>query len=270
MRAPGGESVEAAFGFTNTLVRYLRDETPTHAAVCFDAGLATFRNELHPGYKESRGEPPPELEVQFGLCREAAEALGLGVYSADGYEADDVIATLVARLGDRARVRIVTADKDLTQLVTEDGRVTVYDLARDRLYDAAAVREKFGVAPAQIPDYLGLVGDSVDDLPGVPGVGPKSAAAALAAFGSADAIPADPDAWADVPVRGARRLAARIAEHREALLRGRELATVVREVPGIQADLAALAWHGAHRPELDALYDRLGWGKMATWLPGWA
>jgi len=270
MRAPDGATVEAAFGFTNTLISYLREHEPSHVGVCFDHGLQTFRNELLPSYKESRGEPPPELEAQFEMCREAAEALGLTVFSASGYEADDVIATLVEQLGERPRVRVVSADKDLTQLVTEDGRVVVYDLARDRTFDAAAVRKKFGVDPAQIPDYLGLVGDSVDDLPGVPGVGKVGAAAALTAFGSADAIPADPDAWEGVNVRGARRLAERIAEHREDLLRGRELATVVRDVPGIAAGLDDLAWHGAHRQEIDALYERLGWGQMATWLPGWA
>ena len=270
MRTPDGAAVEAAYGFTNTLIRYLRLEEPTHVGICFDHGLATFRNEILPGYKQSRGEPPPELEAQFELCREAARALGLGVFSASGYEADDVIATLVAQLEGRARVRVVTADKDLTQLVTEDGRVVMYDLARDRTFDAEAVRAKFGVDPAQIPDYLGLVGDSVDDLPGVPGVGPKGAAAALAAFGSVDAIPSDPAAWDGVPVRGARRLAERIAEHREDLLRTRLLATVVRDVPGIGAGLDDLAWHGADRQWIDELYGRLGWGQMATWLPGWA
>jgi 5'-3' exonuclease len=270
MRAPDGAAVEAVYGFTNTLIRYLRDEEPTHVGVCFDHGLATFRNEKFPAYKQSRGEPPPELEAQFELCQEAARALGLEVFTASGFEADDVIATLVESLGDTARVRVVTADKDLSQLVTEDGRVVLYDLARERLFDAAAVREKFGVGPAQIPDYLGLVGDSVDDLPGVPGVGPKGAAAALSAFGSADAIPAEPDAWEGVPVRGARRLAGRIAEHRDQLLRIRELATVVRDVPGIGARLDDLAWHGADRQWIDELYGRLGWGQMATWLPGWA
>lgn len=270
MRAPDGAAVEAAFGFTNTLIRYLRDEEPSHVGVCFDHGLATFRNEIFPGYKQSRGEPPPELEAQFELCQEAARALGLQVFSASGYEADDVIATLVAGVEESARVRVVTADKDLMQLVTEDGRVELYDLARDRRFDAAAVREKFGVDPAQIPDYLALVGDSVDDLPGVPGVGRKGAAAALTAFGSAEAIPADPAAWESVPARGTRRLAERIAEHRDQLLRVRELATVVRDVPGIAARLDDLAWHGADRQWIDELYGRLGWGQMATWLPGWA
>jgi len=270
MRAPDGAAVEAAFGFTNTLIQYLREHEPSHVAVCFDHGLKTFRNEILPSYKESRSEPPPELEAQFEMCREAARALGLTVFSADGYEADDVIGTLVAGLGESARVRVVSADKDLTQLVTEDGRVVMYDLARDRTFDAAAVRKKFGVDPAQIPDYLGLVGDAVDDLPGVPGVGKVGAAAALTAFGSADAIPANPDAWEGVNVRGVRRLAERIAEHRGDLLRGRQLATVVRDVPGIEAGLADLAWHGADRQWIDELYERLGWGQMATWLPGWA
>ena len=165
---------------------------------------------------------------------------------------------------------ILTSDKDLAQLVREDGRVVLFDLARGETRDADAVRERFGVDPAQIPDWLGLVGDAVDNLPGVPGVGPVGAAAALRAFGRIESIPADPERWKPLGVRGAARLAARIETHRERALRTRELATVVRDVPGVRADLRRLRWRGARRSRVEPLFERLGWGRIATRIPRWA
>jgi 5'-3' exonuclease len=271
MRDPEGRNVEAVYGFTNTLLKYLVDEQPSHIACCFDAALESFRNELFPGYKASRAEPPPELERQFALCFEVCAALGVPFFLAPRYEADDVIATLTERAGaEGARTRVVTADKDLSQLVTEDGRVELYDLARDRHVDAEAVRGKFGVTPDQIPDYLALVGDAIDDLPGVPGVGAKSAAAALGVFGSLDGMPAPGNLWEELPIRGARRIGERIARHREQALATRTLATVVRDVPGIRASLAELAWEGAHADRVEELFGGLGWGRIATRIPRWA
>jgi len=268
--APDGTETGAAYGFTSSLVKYLREHEPTHVAVCFDHAMTSFRNEIEPGYKADRGEPPPELEAQFGLCREAAEALGVAAYEAPDFEADDVIATLCDALVQRgARVRVVTVDKDLAQLVTEDGRVELYDNAKDASLDAPGVREKFGVDPGQIPDYLGLVGDAIDCLPGVPGVGAKTAAAVLEAFETLDRIPPPGDAWRDVAFRGAARAAERIAEHRERGLRTRELATVRRDVPGVRADLRKLAWRGAAPKAAGTLFERLGWERIATRVPRW-
>jgi 5'-3' exonuclease len=154
--------------------------------------------------------------------------------------------------------------------VREDGRVVTYDLARDELRDAAGVREKFGVDPDQIPDYLGLVGDGVDNLPGVPGVGPKSASAALRAFGRIEHIPADPLDWADVDIRGARRVAALIDEYRDRALRTRDLATVRRDVPGAEADLFTLAYRGADPTATKTLFEDLGWQRIAARIRRWA
>jgi len=270
MEAPDGSPTGAAYGFTNSLIKLMADPTVTHAAVCFDHAMTSFRNELFADYKANRGEPPDDLEPQFALCDELARALGLAVFSREGYEADDLIATLATSLGERgAQVVVVTSDKDLSQLVRDDGSVVLHDVAKDRRLDADGVREKFGVGPEQIPDYLGLVGDAVDNLPGVPGIGPVSAAAALAAFGSIESIPEDPDAWAGLPVRGAKRIAAAIAAHREQALRTRELATVVRKVPGVVADTEALALRGAHRERLLPLFDRLGWNRIRERIPRW-
>ena len=274
MLAPDGTPTQAAYGFASTLLRFLAERRPTHLVCCFDHAMTSFRNDLFPGYKASRGDEVPEdLAPQFEICKQAARALGLPVFEAAGYEADDVIATLVdglladGLLAEDGTVQVVSSDKDLSQLVTEDGRVRLHDLQRDTTLDADGVREKFGVDPAQIPDYLALVGDTVDDLPGVPGYGRKSAAAALGAFGSIDAIPDDPAAWEGVTVRGAARLAREIAGHREQALRVRELATLVRNVPGIRSDVEDLAWEGAPAGAFEALCSELGWGRIAARVP---
>jgi 5'-3' exonuclease len=270
MRAPDGTPTGAAYGFTNSLLKWLREARPSHVAVTFDFSMESFRNAIEPGYKAQRGEPPDDLAPQFGICAEVSRALGLQVFEQPDYEADDLIATLATQLARRgARSVVMTTDKDLAQLVREDGRVVLYDLARGETRDADAVRAVFGVDPAQIPDWLGLVGDAVDNLPGVPGVGPVGASAALRAFGSIERIPADPGAWSRLGVRGAARLAARIDAHRERALRTRALATLVRDVPGVRADLRRLRWRGADRSALEPLLACLGWGRIATRVPLW-
>jgi len=270
LRAPDGTPTGAAYGFANTLVKWLGEARPSHVAVTFDFSSESFRNEIEPEYKAQRGEVPDDLAPQFELCAELCHALGLPVFEREGYEADDLIATLAARLAGRAACVVVSSDKDLAQLVREDGSVVLFDLARGVSRDADGVRQKFGVDPAQIPDWLGLVGDAVDNLPGVPGVGPVGASAALRAFGRIEEIPADPAAWQALRIRGAGRLAALIDAHRERALRTRELATLVRDVPGLRADLGRLRWRGARRGELEDLFGRLGWGRIAERVPQWA
>ncbi len=265
MEAPDGTPTQAAYGFANTLIRYLTEERPSHVACCFDHTMTSFRNRRFPAYKASRLEAPPELEPQFALCVEVARALGLSTFSVPDFEADDLLGTLAqGMLADGARVRVISADKDLAQLVTEDGRVELYDLARDRALDADAVRQKFGVPPARIPDYLGLVGDSVDELPGVPGIGPKTAAAAVSGFGPLESFPSDLGPWQALGIRGARRAAERFASHREQALQVRDLATVVREVPGLETGIDHLVWEGPDLAAAEALCERLGWGRIAT------
>lgn len=268
MAAPDGTPTHAAYGFTNTLIKYLADFEPTHLAVAFDHSMQSFRNQEYADYKAQRGDPPPDLDPQFEICASVTGALGIAAFEREDYEADDLIATLASRLARRgARVVIVSTDKDLAQLVREDGGIQLYDLARRHALDADAVRARFGVSPAQIPDWLGLVGDAVDNLPGVPGVGPKSAAAALRAFGCIERIPADPARWTGLPVRGARRIAGLIEAHRAQALRTRALATLVRDVPGVRADLRRLRYRGAAAGRFEPLFERLGWGRMATRVP---
>lgn len=272
MTAADGTPCNAAYGFANTLIRYAADEAPSHAAVCFDAAMTSFRNAIEPGYKAQRGEPPEDLEPQFDLCREVAEALGFAAFELDEYEADDLIGALCERVvAGRGRARVLTSDKDLCQLVREDGRVVVHDLAKERTFDAAGVREKFGVDPARIPDYLGLVGDVVDNLPGVPGIGAKSAAAILQVFETIEGIPKDVDArgWERVRARGIAKLAEKVDAHRARALATKGLATVLRDVPGFTVRLEDLAYHGADREQVDALFDRLGWSRIRDRIARW-
>lgn len=270
MTATDGTPCNAAYGFANTLIRYATEEDPTHVGVCFDAAMTSFRNELEPEYKAQRGDPPDELEPQFDLCHEISVALGFATYEVDDYEADDLLGTIADEVVRRkGSARVLTTDKDLCQLVREDGRVVVHDLAKEKTFDADAVREKFGVSPHQIPDYLGLVGDTVDNLPGVPGIGAKSAAAVLQAFPTIEEVPGDFDEWGSVTVRGAKRMAEKIAEHRERALKTKDLATVLRKVPGVTPGLSDLAYRGADRERTEELFERLGWNRIFDRIPKW-
>jgi DNA polymerase-1 len=268
MTSPEGQPTNAAYGYANTLLRYLSEHQPTHIAVAFDYSAESFRNDEFPEYKAQRDETPDDLAPQWETCLEITRALGIPVAEIEGYEADDVIATWATQaLARGANARIVTTDKDMAQLVREDGRAHMWDMKHERAVDANGVRQKFGVDPAQITDYLGLIGDTVDNLPGVPGVGPKGAAAALNAFGRIEDIPADPAAWDGLKLRGAKRVAALVDEHRELALTTRRLATLVRDVPGVAAGLRDLQWKVRDHTVAEALFESLGWDRITTRIP---
>src|ERR687894_45756 len=174
-----GLNVGAVYGYTTMLWKLAeslhKEEGPTHLAVIFDAGSHTFRNDMFEGYKAQRPPPPPDLVPQFPLIRDATRAFSLPCIEEDGLEADDIIACYSkAALAAGWKVTIVSSDKDLMQL-SEDGRVDMYDTMNDRRIGREQVIEKFGVPPEQVGEVLALMGDSVDNVPGVPGVGPKTA-----------------------------------------------------------------------------------------------
>ena len=268
MTSPEGLPTNAAYGYASTLLRYLAEHQPTHIAVAFDFAQESFRNEKFPEYKAQRDAAPDDLEPQWEMCMEITRALGIPVSEVEGYEADDVIATWTTQaLARGANARIVTTDKDMAQLVREDGRATLWDMKHEREVGADGVREKFGVDPDQITDYLGLIGDAVDNLPGVPGVGPKGASAALGAFGRIEDIPADPAKWQGLNLRGAARVAALVDQHRELALKTRGLATLVRDVPGVPGDLRGLRWKLRDHTVAEALFESLGWDRIATRIP---
>ncbi|MGC8604579.1 MAG: 5'-3' exonuclease H3TH domain-containing protein, partial [Desulfomonilaceae bacterium] len=177
----------AIFGFTNMLMKTLRDKSPSRIAVVFDAPGPTFRHEKYPLYKANRPEPPQDLIIQIPKILELVRAYNLPMISVPGFEADDVIATLTRRAKSlKWNVIIVSADKDLTQLVS-DG-VIMWDPQKDIIFDEKEVQKKFGVLPAKMLDYLSLVGDSSDNIPGVRGIGPKTATNLINEFGSLDGI----------------------------------------------------------------------------------
>jgi 5'-3' exonuclease len=232
----------------------------THVGVATDHVIESFRNQLWQGYKTSAGVDPALL-AQFQPLEDALAALGVVVWPMVDFEADDALATAAARLAADPRVERVllcTPDKDLAQCVV-GRRIVQYDRRTRVVRGEAEVIQKFGVPPASIPDYLALVGDASDGYPGLPGWGPKTAAAVLGRFGHLEAIPADPRAWPET-VRGAAKLAATLAEYRERARLFRELATLRRDVP-IAVSAAELAWRGP-RPEFFELCARLDAGAL--------
>ena len=249
-----GQEVAATRGVLRSMLSLLADNS-THIAVATDHVIESFRNDLWPGYKDGSGIEP-ELFSQFGLLEEALRALGVTVWAMEEYEADDGLAAgaaLAAADGRVEQVLICTPDKDLAQCVI-GRRVVQLDRRRSLLIDEAKVREKYGVPPASIPDYLALVGDDADGFPGLPGWGAKSAAAVLSRYAHIEKVPARAMDW-EVKVRGANRLAATLAEQRELALLFRRLATLERKAP-IAGGLDGLRWRGP-TPALVAVAETL-------------
>ena len=267
--APNGVVVGATLGLMRSLLSLLREDGVTHVACAFDHVIESFRNDLFPEYKTSEGVPE-ELLAQFPLAERATRALGLVTWPMVEFEADDALATAAgqaAALADVEQVVICSPDKDLAQCV-RGTRVVCLDRSRRRMYDEAAVIEKFGVPPASIPDWLALVGDDADGYPGVPRWGARSAATLLARYGHLETIPDQESQW-DVPVRGAAALAHSLRQHRTEVALYRLLATLRVDVP-LQEAPPALRWEGARRAELEALCDELGdpelVGRVHRWL----
>jgi 5'-3' exonuclease len=252
--ADDGMDVGATRGVVGSVVQLL-EEGATHVAVATDHVIESFRNDLWPGYKTGAGVEPALLQ-QFPVVEDALRALGVTVWAEVELEADDALASGAAAVrADPAadRAVICTPDKDLAQCV-DDPQVVQLDRRTGRVLDEAAVRAKFGVAPASIPDWLALVGDSADGFPGLPGWGAKSASAVLARYRHLDAIPDQALDW-DVDVRGAARLAATLAEQRSRAELFRVLATLRTDADvGVPA---AWRWDGPTR-ELGRWADRLG------------
>jgi 5'-3' exonuclease len=254
---PDGSEVRATRGILRSLLSLLREEGVSHVACAFDHVIESFRNDLFDGYKTSEGVPA-DLMAQFPLAERAAHALGLVVWPMVEFEADDALATAAERFGaspEVEQVLICTPDKDMAQCVSSF-RVVCFDRMRRRILDEPGVAEKFGVSPASIPDWLALVGDDADGIPGVPRWGGKSASALLARYGHLEAIPDQETQWA-VVVRGAAGLAKSLREHREEAALYRRLATLRTDVP-LAEGIEDLRWLGARRAELTRLCRDIG------------
>ena len=242
---PEGRPVNAAYGFASFLAKYVSDEKPTHIAVAFDRHFnQSFRNEYYPAYKAHREKSPPELDAQVDVARDAVEKMGIETFIDETHEADDIIATIMHRID--ARYVIVTSDKDLTQLVTD--RAIVVDPARKLRFDPAGVEEKFGVRPDQIVDYLALTGDAVDNIPGVRGIGGKTAAQLLQRYGSLEKIYENVPAMKKSRIRGEGSAGAKLEKDVANAGLSKRLATASIDTP-ITVDPKRLAYRGVYPPK---------------------
>lgn len=252
MHGDDGSPVNAVYGFCRFLTEFVERSNASHVAVAFDESLTTsFRNEAYPQYKMNRELPAQELKDQFKLCRRAAEAAGLYCVSSDRYEADDLIATLAKSLRDQGfKITVVSGDKDLAQVLHKDD--FWWDFARDNMLDHAKVIEKFGVPPEAIQDYLGLCGDAVDNIPGVPGVGPKTASALLQRYSTMEELYENLDMIRHLQIRGAKTLAAKLREHKEQAFLSKQLATVAYDAP-IDTQASTTARRAAEQSSLQEI-----------------
>jgi 5'-3' exonuclease len=253
-RDPGGRDVKATLGVVWSMLALLRDpgEAVTHVAIAFDNPIRSFRNDLFEGYKTEEGVAP-EILGQFDLVEEAARALGIVVWSMKEWEADDALATAAARFMPAVdQVRILTPDKDLGQCLVGN-RVVLVDRMRGRVIDEPALLEARGIRPASVPDYLALVGDDADGIPGIPGFGSKSAAALLREYDHLENIPPRASDWKP-NLRGSGTLAATLSARRDLALLYRRLATLIRDVP-LPQSLEELRWSGVPWDRFDE------WGR---------
>jgi 5'-3' exonuclease len=266
-RAAAGWEAKATVGLVTSLVALLHDEAEavTHVAVAFDNPIRSFRNDLFAGYKSDEGVPP-DLRAQFDAAEDGVRALGVTVWSMREHEADDALATAAARFrGAVEQVRILTPDKDLGQCLA--GReVVMVDRMRRKELDESALLARRGIRPASVPDWLALVGDAADGIPGLPGFGEVTAARLLAAHGRLEAIPSRAAEWPP-GIRGAPQLAAILEAERESALLYRRLATLVTDVP-LPESLEDLRWRGLPRARLEAWCAEMDAGAMLASLDG--
>jgi DNA polymerase-1 len=237
-----GLRTNATFGFTRMLIKLMQDRCPAYVAMFFDAKGPTFRHERYEEYKANRPPMPDDLVQQLPWIRKVTEAFNIPVFEMQGYEADDLIGTLAHRAEEHGfRVVMVTGDKDFMQLVTE--RCTIWDPMKDKVLDPAAIRESFDLAPQQMIDVMGLSGDTADNIPGVPGIGQKTAVALIKTFGSLDGV------YAGINTITKKKQKENLIKYRDQALLSRELVTIDRNAP-VEFDPDGLK---ASDPDDDAL-----------------
>jgi DNA polymerase-1 len=258
-----GEAVNAVFGFASMLLKALADVRPAYVAVTFDRSVPTFRHEALPTYKAQRPSLPPVMRSQFERIRELVQAFNFPVYELDGFEADDLLGTLARQATEQGLETIIlTGDMDTLQLVDDCVRVMVAKrgISEVTVYDRAAVQARYGIEPAQLPDFKGLVGDPSDNIPGVPGIGEKTASRLIATYGSLEAVL---EHLAELKPKEQKAL----SEAREQALQSKYLATIVRDAP-VQLDLAACDIRRFNREKTLALFRRLEFHSLVERLPG--
>ena len=227
----GGYPTHAVYGYLNFLLTLLEQESPDCIAVAFDESLGTcFRNDIYPEYKANRVLPDDALAFQLNACVEVTGLLGIAGYASKTHEADDIIGTL-AKVGRELgrKIIVISRDKDLSQLIGDND--VIWDFGKGDPQDRLMVKEKLGVWPEQLADYLALVGDSIDNIPGVPGIGTKTAAALLTQFKNIESLLEAGELLAALPVRGAKQLPAKIEACREQILMSRKLTVISDNAP---------------------------------------
>ena len=245
-----GELVNAVFGFSNIVLRGFQDVRPDYVAIAFDLPAPTFRHELSAAYKATRRPMPDDLRAQFPKVREVVAALRLPVYELAGFEADDVIGTLTREAESRdLETTIVTGDLDMLQLVTDRTRLMTTRMGVDAtvMYDLARIHERYGLAADQMIDFKALKGDSTDNIPGVPGVGDKTAAKLIIQFGDLDAL------FSRLDEVTPEKLREKLREHHDGVLASRELVTIHRDLP-VALDLDAARFGDYDRDEVVRLF----------------
>jgi DNA polymerase I len=261
MRDRDGNPTHAVFGFARFIGDLIERVRPAYIAVAFDARRSdSYRSRIYPAYKANRERAPADLALQFERCREVCRHLGLAHFVHPEYEADDIIGTLARQMRTAGvRAAFITRDKDLAQLV-RDGDL-LWDYGARGQFGYHDIERQFGVAPERFADYLALAGDESDNIPGVPGIGHRTAVSLMKAFASLDELYGDLGRVACLRVRGASTLAARLAEHREAVFLARRLTQIACDVPlGVGAE--GLRRRTPDLRALGSLYDTLGFGPF--------
>ncbi|WP_317932062.1 5'-3' exonuclease H3TH domain-containing protein [Halioxenophilus sp. WMMB6] len=261
-----GFGTGAVYGYGQFLLNLIEQTGASHLACCYDESLThCFRNQLYPAYKANRELPDEALAFQLRACRELSQLLGIPSHASPVYEADDLIGALMQRahceLAEQ-RVAVVTRDKDLGQLLARE-QDYLWNFADQEQLFAEQIVSKFGVRPEQLVDYLALVGDKIDNIPGVPGVGAKTAAVMLQHYASIEALFANLPALVNLPVRGAKSLATKLEQHLEQIALAKMLATIVTDIP-FDEGVDPLQRQSADLPELRKFCEAMGFPRLMT------
>ena len=255
--APDGMHVSAIRGLIISLMSLIKDEEVTHIAVAFDSSIKSFRNEMFSNYKDG-SDTPDELLMQFPLAERVVESLGIKVWPSLDYEADDALGSAAikfSQLDEVDQVVICSVDKDLCQMVSGE-KIVCLDRKNRKIYNEKEVENKFGVLPSSIPDYLGLMGDSADGIPGILKWGSKSASTLLSRYLKIENIPNNYALW-DVKVRGAETLSRNLEESRQKAYLYKQLATIKTDVI-INENISDLSWSGVNTEDFVQICDELG------------
>jgi 5'-3' exonuclease len=256
-----GNPVNALFGFARVLGDLIERSRPKYIAVAFDQSLTKcFRNTIYPAYKANREPAPADLQLQMQRCMELCKFLGVAAFASPEYEADDIIGTLVHSMRRKGvRATVITRDKDMAQLIG-DGDV-YWDFGGREPFGYHDIEGRFGVVPERFVDYLALMGDAVDNIKGVPGIGPKTAAALMKQFASLDELYSDLEQVGKMKMRGAAAVGARLREHREAAYLARRLTEIACNMP-LEVTAEALERRLPDVAGLNTFYDVQGFGPM--------